>query len=290
MPVCQMPFMITNEISEEEKTAWHNARLAEVKAGTYKGKEITPDFEPIKGWKPFEDIEESSAAIISYANQHKGLGIYPGDYIKTTVDGDAYKFIIVKTNFSFYPHDYSSVLLIADHHTDTKVSAKTWMFGSGCDYKYSYIHKECEKFYSKLPWGIRKYVHEESVPYLNKFYRDDKANWELECVATNVFIPSWVELCHDDGFARTNVPENKYPNQFVKWPTAFSKSLSDLNAYKNCWLRDLYLASSLGEDEPSLYALYVHANIESDHNGFYLSTSSFYAKGEKYIIPCFCIG
>ena len=290
MPVCQMPFIIANEISEEEKTAWHNARLAEVAAGTYKGKEITPDFEPIEGWKPFEDIEGSSAAIISYANQHEGLGIYPGDYIKTTVDGDDYKFIIVKTNFSFYPHDYSSVLLIADHHTGTKVSAKIRAFRGDCDYKNSYIHEECEEFYSKLPWGIGKYVHEVSVPYLNKFYRNDKAIWELEYVATNVFIPSWTELCYDDYHDRTNVPENKYPNQFVKWPEAFSKSLSDLNAYCGCWLRDLYLEMSFDETYVGSYALYVHSNTGADHNGFSLSTESDRAEVERYIIPCFCIG
>lgn len=288
MPVCQMPFMITNEISEEEKTAWHNACLAEVAAGTYKGKEITPDFEPIEGWKPFEDIEESSAAIISYANQHKGLGIYPGDYIKTTVDGYAYKFIIVKTNFSFYPHEYSSVLLIADHHTGTKVSAKSFGNWPDGDYRYSYIHEECEKFYSKLPWGIRKYVREQSVPYLIKDHTNDKINWNLDHVATNVFIPSGIELCNDDSFVTTYVPENEYPNQFVKWPTVFSKSLSNLKAYENCWLRDLYSSKYLGDEDYNSFALYVYHNQRNDQ--LYLRTEAALAKFDKYVIPCFCIG
>lgn len=289
MPVCQMPFIMANEISEEEKTAWHNARLAEVKAGTYKGKEITPDFEPIEGWKPFEDIEGSSAAIISYTNQHKGLGIYPGDYIKTTVDGDEYKFIIVKTNFSFYLHDKSSVLLIADHHTDTKVSAELFESYIDGDYQYSYIHKECEKFYSKLPRDIRKYIHKMPVPYLNKIYRDGKGNWTLKRVFTNVFIPSWSELCGDDNFAKTYVPENEAPNIFVKWPTAFSKSLSDLKAYENCWLRDLYLEMSFDKTHIDSYALYVQGNKAAAHNGFSLTTECVSTEKEKYIIPCFRI-
>ncbi|CRH62621.1 Uncharacterised protein [Chlamydia trachomatis] len=287
MPVCQMPFIIANEISEEEKTAWHNARLAEVAAGTYKGKEITPDFEPIERWKPFEDIEGSSAAIISYANQHKGLGIYPGDYIKTTVDGDSYKFIIVKTNFSSYGGADSSVLLIADHHMSTKVSANSFGSWADGDYRYSYIHKECEKFYSKIPWGIRKYVCEQSVPYLINDHSKGKSDWILERVAAYVFIPSGIELCNDDSFVTTYVPENEYPNEFIKWPTVFSKSLSNLKAYENCWLRDFYSARSLGATDYKSYALYVYLNSEA--HDFNLDTESGLAKDKKYVLPCFCI-
>ena len=287
MPVCQMPFMITNEISEEEKTAWHNARLAEVKAGTYKGKEITPDFEPIEGWKPFEDIEGSSAAIISYANEHEGLGIYPGDYIKTTVDGDAYKFIIVKTNFLFHGSNESSVLLIADHPMSTKVSANSFGNWSDGDYRYSYIHKACEEFYIKLPWGIRKYVCELTVPYLINDHIHKNVNWNLERVVAHVFIPSGIELGDDDSFVTTYVPENKYPNEFIKWPTVFSKSLSNPKAYENCWLRDFYEWKSFGNKSFSYHALYVYNN--RDDHGLDLSIECTSEKEKKYVLPCFCI-
>lgn len=123
MPVCQMPFIIANAISEEEKIAWHNARLAEVAAGTYKGKEITPDFEPIEGWKPLKRYGPNPALIIRNAvYDHSRVGIYPGDYIRETVLGTQYKFIIVKIGITPYKN-YPVALMMADKPSTMKFNA-----------------------------------------------------------------------------------------------------------------------------------------------------------------------
>ena len=54
MSTFQMPFYFIKTVSQAEKDAWIKEAKEKAKQFNYKGNKITANFEPIKGWRPFE--------------------------------------------------------------------------------------------------------------------------------------------------------------------------------------------------------------------------------------------
>lgn len=290
MPVCQMPFMITNEISEEEKTAWHNARLAEVAAGTYKGKEITPDFEPIEGWKPLKKYGPNPTLVIREAvyDNHR-IGIYPGDYISATVLGTQYKFIIVKIGIT--PYNNSPVaLMMADKPSTEKFPAsvgasvltplKGEEIPAGVDawnYRHSRIAQYCNYFYKKMPDYLLGNILLSSVPcaYLDV----DRKKWEVDFYETRVFTPSVNEFCPE---CRDSI-EGRSKEEFVPWPKIYKNSIDDLSKLNDCWLRTIRISQS--SDKSFKYFTAHTTDIKDGKAVRYAQIHS-----SKRALLCFCIG
>lgn len=291
MPVCQMPFIIANAISEEEKIAWHNARLAEVAAGTYKGKEITPDFEPIEGWKPLKRYGPNPALIIRNAvYDHSRVGIYPGDYIRETVLGTQYKFIIVKIGITPYKN-YPVALMMADKPSTMKFNAsdsldiRTPLKGeeipAGVDewvYRYSRIAQYCNYFYKKMPGYLQDNILVSSVPcaYLNV----DRKKWEVDFYETRVFTPSVNEFCSERSFST----ENRFKESFILWPKIYQNSIDDISELNDCWLRTITVGiNSNGQFE---YKTGRTTDVENGGKPSYARSRN----NAKRALLCFCIG
>lgn len=290
MPVCQMPFMITNEISEEEKTAWHNARLAEVKAGTYKGKEITPDFEPIEGWKPLKEYGPDPVLVIREAvyDNHR-IGIYPGDYISATVLGTQYKFIIVKIGIT--PYNNSPVaLMIADKPSTVEFNASDQEFitslkgeeiPAGVDrwtYQYTRTAQYCAYFFKKMPNYLQDNILLSSVPcaYLNV----DSKKYEVDFYKTRVFTPSVNEFCPE---CRNSI-EGSFKKEFVPWPKIYKNSIDDFSRLNNCWLRTIRVSQRSNRifEHSTAYT----TDVENGGKVLYALSRS----NKKRTLLCFCIG
>lgn len=291
MPVCQMPFIIANEISEEEKTAWHNARLAEVAAGTYKGKEITPDFEPIEGWRPLKRYGPNPALIIREAvHDSSRVGIYPGDYICETVLGTQYKFIIVKIGITPYCN-FSVALMMADKPSTEKFHASVWAstliplkgeeIPAGVDawnYRHSRIAQYCNYFYKKMPDYLLDNILLSSVPcaYLNV----DRKKWEVDSYKTRVFTPSVNEFCPE---CMNSSIERSFKKEFVPWPKIYKNSIDDLSKLNNCWLRTIKIVQS--SDKSFKYLTAHTTDIKNGEAVRYANINS-----DKRALLCFCIG
>lgn len=289
MPVCQMPFMIT-EISEEEKTAWHNARLAEVAAGTYKGKEITPDFEPIEGWKPLKKYGHHPALMIKQAvyDNHR-IGIYPGDYIRATVLNTHYKFIIVKIGITPYKNFPVAVMIadkpstektnFSDQEVFTPLKGEEVPGGVGeCRYEYSHAAQYCAYFYKKMPKEISSSILESSVPAV---YLDaDRKRWDYEFCNMKVFTPSVNEFCSE----MSNSIEDRFEESFILWPKIYQNSIDNLSELNNCWLRTIMVSrNSNGQFEckPGYTT-----DVENGGKPCYALSR----RNIKRVLLCFCIG
>ena len=298
MPVCQMPFIVTNEISEEEKTAWHNARLAEVEAGTYKGKEITPDFEPIKGWKPLKKYEHwdgSPAGIIYNATyDYSRIGIYPGDYIRETVSGVSCKFIIVRIGQNPYSNQ-PTTLMAADKpyfqmiqggenlegpydNLATPAQWKNWI------YKYTNIWRYCDNFYRQLPASLANHIL-EVYPSCTQ-YNYERKEWEVNQFKTRVFIPSATELCPGDSSFERSIHEKAEPDYFIPWPKTYRNSIDDLSKLNNCWLRTMFCDRDVVNKQWS-YLICKSSSMESVESEY---IKPILSTGHAHILPCFCIG
>lgn len=290
MPVCQMPFIITNEISEEEKTAWHNARLAEVEAGTYKGKEITPDFEPIKGWKPLKKYGPNPALVIRQAvyDNHR-IGIYPGDYISATVLNTHYKFIIVKIGITPYKN-FPVALMIADKPSTVKFNASdqesiTPLGGEGIPagvdrwrYQYTRTAQYCAYFFKKMPDYLHDNILLSSVPCA--YFNVDSEKWKLDFYETRVFTPSVNEFCSE----WSNSIEGSFKGQFVPWPKIYKNSIDDFSGLNNCWLRTIKVAQS--SNKSFQYFTAYTTGVEHGGKGLYALSR----RNSKRTLLCFCIG
>lgn len=294
MPVCQMPFIITNEISEEEKTAWHNARLAEVEAGTYKGKEITPDFEPIKGWKPLKKYGTSPVQIIKNAVYDRSrMGIYPGDYIRETVLGTQYNFIIVKIGNTPYlsspvalmaaDKPYPNIIRGAEDQGGPYDNGKTPMQWENWNYQYTSIWSYCNGFYRQLPDSLASHIMEVFPPFTQYNYKNKQ--WELSSTKARVFIPSATELCPSDDSFESQIHEKAEPDYFIPWPKSYKNSINDLSKLNNCWLRTMFCDRSINRQ-------WRYFICKCNHMGFVgkemLEASA--PSEHAYVLPCFCIG
>lgn len=293
MPVCQMPFIIANEISEEEKTAWHNARLAEVAAGTYKGKEITPDFEPIEGWKPLKRYGPNPALIIREAAYDPSrVGIYPGDYVCETVLGTQYKFIIVKIGIT--PYNNSRVaLMMADKPSTEVFTASNEIDSSPLPlpgdrdipacvdkwrYQYSKIAQYCTHFYRNMPFYLQSTISQVSVPCV---YLDvDRKKWDFDFYETRVFTPSVNEFCSGSPSSL----ESRFKEDFIPWPKIYQNSIHDLSNLNNCWLRTIAIYQN--SNKQFTYNTGVTKDVENGGKAKYARA----AGSEKHALLCFCIG
>lgn len=299
MPVCQMPFIITNEISEEEKTAWHNARLAEVEAGTYKGKEITPDFEPIKGWKPLKKYLGYSGGanpveIIKGAIYDRSrMGIYPGDYIRETVLGTQYKFIIVEIGNTPYfnppvalmaaDKPYPDRILGAEYIGSPDDNQATPMQWEKWNYRYTIIRSYCNNFYRQLPDSLANFIMEVYPSYTQ--YNYERKEWEVNQFKTRVFIPSATELCPSDSSFEGRIHEKAEPDYFIPWPKTYRNSIDDLSKLNNCWLRTMFCDRGLDRQWNYLICKCTHMQFVGDER---LETDL--SRAHAYVLPCFCIG
>lgn len=295
MPVCQMPFIITNEISEEEKTAWHNARLAEVEAGTYKGKEITPDFEPIEGWKPLKKYGTSPVQIIKSAvYDWSRMGIYPGDYIRETVLGTQYKFIIVKIGNTQYLNSpvalmaadkpYPNIIRGAEDRGGSYDKGKTPMQWKNWNYQYTIIRSYCNNFYRQLPASLANHIMEVYPAYTQ--YNYDREEWEANSTNDRVFIPSATELCPSDSSFEGSIHEKAEPDYFIPWPKTYRNSIDDLSKLNNCWLRTMFCDRDINNKQ------WRYLICKSDHMGIVGDErlEAVLPGAHAYVLPCFCIG
>lgn len=285
-----MPFMITNEISEEEKTAWHNARLAEVAAGTYKGKEITPDFEPIEGWKPLKKYGYNPALVIRRAvyDDHR-IGIYPGDYIRETVLGTQYKFIIVKIGITPYKN-YPVALMIADKPSTGKFNASDQEsitplgdegIPAGVDrwrYQYTRTAQYCAYFFKKMPDYLQANILVSSVPYV--YLNVDREKSGVDFYETSVFAPSVNEFCPE---CRNSI-EGSFKEKFVPWPKIYKNSIDDFSGLNDCWLR----TTKVTQSSNGSFQYFTAYTTDVEHGGKALYALS--RRNSKRTLLCFCIG
>lgn len=246
MTVFQMPFyFVQEETLEDKKKKWMSEHAHE-------NKRITPDFEPIPGWKPLAEYGSTPAQIIAHCVRNKDFSVlHVGDYLNETVNGTTYRWTF--TEFNHYGQN--EALMVPD-----KLIPGNYAFGANNTYSGSNLENELNKFYNAIPYFLRDYIIRMDLNWTG-------TGGSMFSLQEHVFPPSEIEAFGSAYYS------NDSPYSYNKW-ACFTDANSRARDGRTYWLRSAYTSDSL----------YV---VDCD-NGGNLSAGRAYMK--LGILPCFCIG
>ncbi|MFU1802425.1 DUF6273 domain-containing protein [Gardnerella swidsinskii] len=219
----------------------------------HENKRITPDFEPIPGWKPFANYGSSPAQIIAHCVRNKDFSVlHAGDYFDETVNGTTYRWTIAEFNH----YGRGEALLVPD-----KLIPDNTRF-SDVDNLYidSTLDWNLKDFYRVMPDSLKSYVLEMSLPWVD-------TNGEVNYFDEHVFPPSEIEAF---GTAKYS---NESSRVYTQW-ACFTDNSSRIRSNRWYWLRSTY------SNRRTLIPV-----VNTDGSAAYAINSS--AGG---MLPCFCIG
>lgn len=248
MTVFQMPFYyVQEETLEDKKKKWISEHANE-------NKRITPDFEPIPGWKPLAEYGSTPFDILNNRVQAQDFTlIHTGDWIETTVDYTTYQFVFTEFN-----HYGKNEALMVSNRCIAGETVQYCDSTSGASWMQSNSARVLNEFGSSLEnSGI--HPREISLPY-----SDSQSS--MEYVRVTVFSPSIIEAC---GVQDYIVESTSDYSQWKCFPSEASRVRD--NTY---WLR-------------SSFKGYANYQPYVDLQGRKSSCSVTSSRG---VLPCFCIG
>lgn len=246
MTVFQMPFyFVQEETLEDKKKKWLSEHAHE-------HKRITPDFEPIPGWKPFAKYGSSSAEIIANCVKKQDFSIlHVGDYFNETINGTTYWWTF--TEFNHYGQN--EALMVPD-----RLIPGSYEFGTSNTYSGSNLESELNKFYYAMPYFLRDYIIRMSLNWTG-------GGGSMVSLNEYVFPPSEIEAFGSAYYSSEGVYSYK------KW-ACFTDANSRARDGRTYWLRGAYSSDSR----------YV---VDCDSYGNRSADRAYMKLG---ILPCFCIG
>lgn len=248
-----VPLTLCAGLSKEEKQAWASKHRGEHKIPT-------ADFEPVQGWKPFENYGSSPAEIIANCVRNKDYdALFVGDYFDETVNGTTYRWTIAEFNH----YGRGEALMVPN----ILIPGKVTFASSNNTYRGSNLESKFNEFYNAMPASLKPYVLEMTLPWTN-------SSGSQSTVTERVFPPSEIEAFGTTYYSKES------SSTYKKW-TCFSDNSSRMRHYVNgsggyhYWLR-----SSYGSN-PAVAALIVTNYGTADWFGVNKPYGAF---------PCFCIG
>ena len=242
-----VPLTLVAGLSPEQKKEWGKQHSGEHKIPK-------ADFEPVRGWKPFENYGSSPAEIIANCVRKKDYdALFVGDYFDETVNGTTYRWTIAEFNH----YGRGEALLVPD-----KLIPGDVVFNSGYDNSYSNsnLRTVFSSFYNSMPASLKPYVLEMVLPWTSY-------SGSPSAVAEHVFPPSEIEAFGNASYSKES------SNRYKQWP-CFTDNSSRVRSGRTYWLR-----STRSGD--SHYVPYVYSDGSRYYNLCYYSYGA---------LPCFCIG
>lgn len=241
-----VPLILQAGLSPEQKKEW---------AKQHSGEHKIPkaDFEPVKGWKPFENYGSSPAEIIANCVRKKDYdALFVGDYFDETVNGTTYRWTIAE--FNHYGRGeallVSNILIPGDDY-----------FGDDNTYRGSTLEKKFSGFYDAMPASLKPYVLEMTLPWTNY-------NGSQSTVTEHVFPPSEIEALGTTYYSKES------SSSYKEW-ACFTNDSSRIRSSRAYWLRST--RSGLSYDVPLVLA----------SGGPYYDDANSDQRGA---LPCFCLG
>lgn len=221
-------------------------------------KQLSPNFEPLPGWKPFKDYASGAEIIARAIRDGKRYMVNVGDYFDETVDGNTYRWTIAEFNH----YGRNEALMVAGSFIGTS----SIVFNSNNDNTYSGSNLESvfTRFYNSMPSSLRSYVLNMSLPWTDK-------DGSLSYLNEYVFPPSEIEALGTTHYSKES------SSYYSKW-ACFSDDNSRIRKRVDgssdyCWLRSTYAGDA--NRVP-----YVRSSGAADWNN---------ANGSDGALPCFCI-
>lgn len=241
-----VPLILQAGLSPEQKKEW---------AKQHSGEHKIPkaDFEPVKGWKPFENYGSSPAEIIANCVRKKDYAaLFVGDYFDETVNGTTYRWTIAEFNH----YGRGEALLVPD-----KLMPGDDYFGDDNTYRGSTLEKKFSGFYDAMPSSLKPYVLEMTLPWTNY-------NGSQSTVTEHVFPPSEIEALGTTYYSKES------SSSYKEW-ACFTNDSSRIRSSRAYWLRST--RSGYSYDVPEVLA------SGGPHIGYA-------DNGQRGALPCFCLG
>lgn len=274
-----MPFYFIKTVGHSEKDEWIRRAQAETRNHSYQGNDIYQNFEPIKGWRPFEKYGENPIQIIhnciqDYDNTvnkilfRKDKFSYNQYYSPQYSPGEPHPSMNVLrisgqiAGFNFYKNSYGNPrnALIVPTEVGEETSVYNIMTGP-TDYFQSMLADSYRNYSGKVPSDAMRYILYMNLPYV------DTAN-KVCNMYTRFFPPSVFEV---DRSISANRPEG------FEYIDMMGVRIS-ANPESDCWF---YTRDSHQDSSPSQPAVRI---------GQYNDRTISRIDSERPLFPCFCIG
>ena len=238
-----IPLTLQAGLNPTEAREWFNSHTSP--------KQLSPNFEPLPGWKPFKDYASGAEIIARAIRDGKRYMVNVGDYFDETVNGTTYRWTIAEFNH----YGRNEALMVPD-----KCMPGDEAFSSSNNtYSGSNLESVFNKFYNAMPSSLKSYVLNMSLPWTSNYGSTSYLN-------EYVFPPSEIEAFGETHFSKES------SSYYSKW-ACFSDNYSRLMRGNYYWLRSL--------DSGTSYGVPV---VSSDGSG-----SAWGCSAAAGAFPCFCI-
>lgn len=238
-----VPLTLKAGLSEAEARSWFESHQSP--------KQLSPSFEPLLGWKPFEDYASGAEIIARAIRNGKRYMVNVGDYFDETVNGTTYRWTVAEFNH----YRQSEALMVPN-----RLIPGTNTFGSSNTYSGSSLESKLNGFYNAMPASLKPYVQNMRLPWTDS---DGSTSYLNE----RVFPPSEIEA-----FGTTHYSKESSSN-YKRW-ACFTDKSSRVRNKQWYWLRSAFRGDSTWVPAVS-------------NDGSNVCHSCTYSLGA---LPCFCIG
>lgn len=239
-----VPLTLQAGLNPSEAREWFSAHTSP--------KQLTSSFEPLPGWKPFEDYASGAEIIARAIRDNKRYMVNVGDYFDETVNGTTYRWAV--SEFNHYGRN--EALLVPD-----KLLPDTLKFSTNYSNKYPHsdLESKLNDFYNAMPSSLKPYVLNMSLPWTD-------SNGYTSYLNEHVFPPSEIEAFGEKHYSKES------SSSYKKW-ACFSDNASRVRSNQWYWLRSTYAGDSSIVPVVNGYGLYYY----------------YYYDGSGGALPCFCI-
>ena len=237
-----VPLTLQAGLNPSEARQWFNSHTSP--------KQLTSSFEPLPGWKPFEDYSSGAEIIARAIRDGKRYMVNAGDYFDETVNGTTYRWTV--SEFNHYGRN--EALLVPD-----KLIPGDGTFGSNNTYSGSNLESRFNEFYNSMPASLKPYVLATALPWTDQY-------GSQSTVTEHVFPPSEIEAFGEKHYSKES------SSSYRKW-ACFSDNSSRIRSNQWYWLRSTFADDS--SDGPV-----VDGGGAADYYGYNSSGGA---------LPCFCI-
>lgn len=239
-----VPLTLQAGLNPSEAREWFSAHTSP--------KQLTSSFEPLPGWKPFEDYASGAEIIARAIRDNKRYMVNVGDYFDETVNGTTYRWAV--SEFNHYGRN--EALLVPD-----KLLPDTLKFSTNYSNKYPHsdLESKLNDFYNAMPSSLKPYVLNMSLPWTD-------SNGYTSYLNEHVFPPSEIEAFGEKHYSKES------SSSYKKW-ACFSDNASRVRSNQWYWLRSTY--ADVSSSVPVV-------NYDGSCT-FY----RYYSSGGA--LPCFCI-
>lgn len=211
-----VPLTLQAGLNPTEAREWFNSHTSP--------KQLSPSFEPLPEWKPFENYASGAEIIARAIRDGKRYMINIGDYFDETVDGNTYRWTIAEFNH----YGQNEALMVPDKRIPGDIAFSS----SNNTYSGSNLESVLNNFYNAMPSSLKSYVLNMSLPWTDK-------DGSLSYLREYVFPPSEIEA-----FGKT-IYSKESSNYYSKW-ACFSDDSSRSKLGNYYWLRSTHCGGSTG--------------------------------------------